>query len=182
MAEAIERVIVAGTSSQNLAAILPFARALADASAPVVIGLVAVPDGESLSAGALRARRLRETITLRAPDARVIARVAHDVWRELDKLIADEHASLLLLNAADMPTQEWMRALECDLAIVKPPCPKKIRRILLPIRGGPFAARALRIALSIADAHHSEITVLHAVPPTRRKNESYQQTDRKSVV
>jgi glucosyl-3-phosphoglycerate synthase len=176
MAEAIERVLVAGTSSQNLAAILPFARALADASAPVVIGLVAVPDGESLSAGALRARRLRETITLRAPDARVIARVAHDVWRELDKLIADEHASLLLLNAADMPTQEWMRALECDLAIVKPPCPKKIRRILLPIRGGPFAARALRIALSIADAHHSEITVLHAVPPTRRKNESYQQT------
>ncbi len=171
-------VLVAGTSREEIEMLLPFARAVAGSPSHIlVVGLVAVPPQDSLSAGALDARRLREAIepcALRL-GARATVRVGHDVWRELKKVIAEEPRPLVLLRQDRPPPQDWARGLPCEMAMVKRPLPKDLRRILLPIRGGPHAALALRLALALAESRHGEITLLHAVSPAERKTESYQE-------
>lgn len=172
------RVLVAGTSHSEIESLLPFAQAIANSqeSDLLALGLVVVPDHASLSTSALAARRLRQAVEphARRVGARVIVHVAHDIWQELDRTIAEEKCGLVLLNWANRPPPGWLRVLPCDLAVIKPPFPKKGCRILLPIRGGPYAALALRLALAIADSRQGEITVLHAVPRARRRSESYQ--------
>lgn len=170
-------VLVAGTSREEIEMLLPFARAVAGSPSHIlVVGLVAVPPHASLSTGALAARRLREAIEPRVLrlGARATVRVGHDVWRELQKVIAEKSGALVLLPQDRTPPQDWTRAQSCEMAMVKRPFPKDIRRILLPIRGGPHAALALRLALALAESHHCEITLLHAVSPAERKTESYQ--------
>ncbi len=163
-------ILVAGTSRAEIEPLLPFAQALAEPSGSVVaLGLVAVPPTVSLSAGALDARRLRESLEpdARRAGARVIVRVGHDIWQELFKTVAEQACPLTLLNwSATVSRPDWLRDLPGDLAIVKPPLQVHNPKILLPIRGGPFAALALRLALALADSLQGEITVLHAVPRT----------------
>ena len=172
-------VLVAGTTSAEIAPLLPFAQAFARSqdSRILVLGLVAVPAQRSLSAAALDARRLREDIEarIRSIDARVIVRVGHNIWRELERTIEDEAASLLLLHFASVPPQELLRRVPCELGLVKPPFPPKGCRILLPMRGGKYAATALRLALALARAQQGEITVLHAVAPTGSTDKSYEE-------
>jgi len=165
-------ILIAGTSAEKIHALVPFARAFADAFgwSVLALGLHAVPPDVSLSAGALEARRLRKAIDApaRAGGLRVAVRVAHDVWRELQRAAREENAALILLHRDDAPPHDALRALPSNVAIVKPPFPASGGRILLPIRGGPYAALALRLALALTQTLQSEITVLHATPPERR--------------
>jgi len=167
-----ERVLIVGTSAEKIKALLPFAQAFAGTldSNLLVLGLVAVPPTDSLSTRALEARRLRKAIHAHARPigARVMVRVAHNIWHELKQTAGAEEATLIVLDWQEMPPQEWLRALPGNVAMIKPPFPAQHCRILLPIRGGPFAALALRLALGIAEKQHGEITVLHATPPSRR--------------
>lgn len=178
MVEAMRRLVVAGTSKAEIESLLPFAQALAESpkSDILALGLVPVPVGESLSVGALKARRLRQAIAGRArrASAQVIVRVAHDIWRELKKTLIDENCSLVLMTRYNAPPPEWLRLLPCDVVIVKPPFPRGRPRILLPIRGGPFAALALRLALDLAESNQGKITVLHSVPSTPSGDSSLQ--------
>ena len=173
------RVLVAGSSKDEIESLLPFARALADApqSGIIVLGLVAVPNKISLSAGALQARRLREAVerATRRTDATLIVRVAHNIWREVEKTIEDEECALVLLSHASAPPPDWLRRQSCNVALVKPPFPPKGCRILLPIRGGPFAALALRYAVDLAESQKGEITVLHALPPGQGINRAHEE-------
>ena len=173
-----QTLLVVGTSKPEIQMLVPFARAIAAVEdyRVVLLGLIAMPTSQSLSAGALQARHLRQALasSARRVDARVMVCVAHDIWRELKKAVADQEPALVLLDRNRLPPQEVFRTLACDQVLVKPPFPVHKPRILLPIRGGPFAARALRLALAIAETHHGEITVLQAVPRTERKAESLQ--------
>ncbi|MCL4489048.1 MAG: glucosyl-3-phosphoglycerate synthase [Chloroflexi bacterium] len=170
-------IIVAGTSRAQVAEMLPFGRAIADVQgcSILVLGLVAVPEERSLSTGALQARALREGLEpiAKRGNARVMIHVAHDTWSELGKCIADEKANLLLLHWQSEPPQEWLERLICDIAFVKPPFPVRAPRILLPIRGGPYAAASLRIALGIAQSRSGQITALHSAPLSRRSDSDY---------
>jgi nucleotide-binding universal stress UspA family protein len=167
-------IIVAGTTLKEIHTLLPFAEAFAAAeeNSIVVLGLIAVPASETLSAGALDARKLRQAIEPRALEigAKVIIRVAHDIWREARDTVRSEKATLVVLHWKSIPGQEWVCALPCDLAICKPPFPRLRPRILLPIRGGPYAALALRLALALSQSVHGEITVLHATPGEQPDN------------
>lgn len=161
------RVLIAGTSLAEIQSLLPFGEAFASApSTLVLLGLIGMEEEKSLSAGALDARHLRESIEphARKTGAQVILRVTHNIWHELKKTIGEERVTLVVLHWKKTPPQDWMSALPCDLCVVKPPFPKGKPRILLPIRGGPYAALALRLALDLADAHRGQITVLHASP------------------
>jgi len=172
-------VLVAGTTDSELKSLLPFAQALALApeSRILALGLVEVPALRSLSSGAMDARRLREgmALTARAIGMRVMVRVAHNIWRELEKTVEDEECSLVLLHSACTPPQELLRRLPCDLVLVKPPFPGRGCRVLLPIRGGRYAATALRLALSLAASQQGGITVLHAVAARRRADKPYEE-------
>jgi glycosyltransferase involved in cell wall biosynthesis len=159
-------VLIAGDSAAPIQALVPFAKVLASEGTVTALGLVGVPAQESLSAGALQARRLRKEIEAqtRLPGLSVMVRVAHNTWRELRQVIVEEEPEMVLLDWKSAPPPDWLRDLPCDVAIIKPPFPKKSPRILLPIRGGPYAALALRLALAVAKAQQGEITVLHAAP------------------
>lgn len=160
-------VLIAITCSTELDSLLPFAQLIAEPSGGdiLILGLVAVPAHASLTTGTLKARRLREAVdsTARRIGARVIVRVAHNIWRELKRAVVNEKCSAVIVNHANMPPFEWLNVLPCETIIVKPPFSKKKPRILLPIRGGPYAALALRLALSLAQSQNGQITALHAI-------------------
>lgn len=159
-------VLIAGRTLAEIKALLPFGRAFAEAwhCGLTVLGLVAVPEQASLSAAALDARRLRESLEASQMGAEVVVRVGHNVWHELRELIGETKATLLVLHVKNPPPQAWQATLPCDLVVVKPPFPGVRPRIMLPIRGGPYAALALRLALALVDDARGEITVLHASP------------------
>lgn len=60
---------------------------------------------------------------------------------------------------------EVVRESPCDIAVVKQRGTGTIRRILVPVRGGPHAELAVRFAEAIARRHGATVTVLHLIPP-----------------
>jgi len=58
-----------------------------------------------------------------------------------------------------------VRESPCDIAVVKQRPMAEIRRILVPVRGGPHAELALEFADALARRHGARVTVLHVVPP-----------------
>ncbi|MEW6231338.1 MAG: glucosyl-3-phosphoglycerate synthase [Chloroflexota bacterium] len=173
------RVVIAGTTCDGVANLLPFARVLAQASSEktLVLGLVTVPEGESLSVGAHPAQRLRQELEAmtRELDVRTIVRVSHHPWREAQVVVQREACDLLVVNWTSALPAEILRAMPCDVVVVNGTLPSEIRRILLPIRGGPYAALALQVALTFAQVYNAEITLLHAVPAARLKDEAYRE-------
>ncbi len=174
MTEQKHPILVVGASCEEIVPLLPFAQPIAEKSGSQVIavGLVSIPHDASLSAGALEARRLRQKLhaCTHHARARTTICVGHNVWRELNQIIKRTDSSVVLINTKYLPPQDQIRDLQCDLAFIKSPMPSRIHRILLPIRGGPYAAMALRLALVFADAFQAEITVMRAVAPDREKN------------
>jgi nucleotide-binding universal stress UspA family protein len=74
--------------------------------------------------------------------------------------IAGSHATVF------SPTiDEVVRESPCDIAVVKQRGSTAIRRILVPVRGGPHAELALRFADALARRHDATLAVLHLVPP-----------------
>ncbi len=60
---------------------------------------------------------------------------------------------------------EVVRDAPCDIAVVKQRGAKAIKRILVPVRGGPHAELAIRYADALAQYHDATVVVLHLVPP-----------------
>ncbi len=60
---------------------------------------------------------------------------------------------------------EVVRESPADIAVVKQRGSRDIKRILVPVRGGPHAELALRFADAIATHHKATVVVLHLVPP-----------------
>ncbi|MEA2536913.1 MAG: glucosyl-3-phosphoglycerate synthase [Chloroflexota bacterium] len=58
-----------------------------------------------------------------------------------------------------------VRESPCDIAVVKQRGSHEIKRILVPVRGGPHAELALTFADALGQAHGAEVIVLHLVPP-----------------
>jgi nucleotide-binding universal stress UspA family protein len=58
-----------------------------------------------------------------------------------------------------------VRDSPCDIAVVKQRGSREIRRVLVPVRGGPHAELAIRFADAIARRHEGVVVALHLVPP-----------------
>jgi glucosyl-3-phosphoglycerate synthase len=147
------------------------------------LGIVEVPEGMPLSEGATRARharRLLQRVLDYAPDGTTI----HPIVRispappgaswSLRRTGGRPHhlrlggASGARPNGTTVfsPTiDEVVRDAPCDIAVVKQRGAKEIRRILVPVRGGPHAELAIRYADAIARYHEATVVVLHLVPP-----------------
>lgn len=144
----------------------------------VALRVVRVPDETSLSEGAEQAvdsrAKLDEVYDL-LPDKRVefkpLVRVAHRVFEGIMESVATERADLLILPwKGSARSEELLFGRTIDRLVEKPPCNvlvarvgdlAKCKRILLPVRGGPFADYALQIAAQLATTLDGEITVLH---------------------
>jgi glucosyl-3-phosphoglycerate synthase len=139
---------------------------------PVLLGLVRVPMGKPLSRGASMARQLRRTLVhmgMEAGEPRAAHTfVSHRPWKELEQLLLGDPTALLLLEhpghflAMDADVAEVLARPPCNLAILRGPLPAHPLRVLVPMRGGPYAELALRVAFSLP---HERLQVLHITPP-----------------
>lgn len=175
-------VILPVASADDAAWLAPLAAGLAGAQAGSRVRMLAVtrvPADASLSDGALRMQRLRAALDALSTGSPELARwsdsaVSHDPWQELERWIderADDHDLLLLpwMDAGGESVVDPMRALAdppCDIAVASRGARvQDIRRILLPLRGGPYAGLALQIAIRLARTVNAEITLLRVLSP-----------------
>ena len=150
------------------------------------LGIVEVPEGMPLSEGATRARharRLLQRVLDYAPDGTTIhpiVRIGRHAAEGIIEASAEQEADLVIFGwggraaggrdgngpTVFSPTiDEVVRDSPCDIAVVKQRGSKTIRRVLVPVRGGPHAELALRFADAIAIHHDATVVVLHLVPP-----------------
>ncbi|MEX1171425.1 MAG: glucosyl-3-phosphoglycerate synthase [Chloroflexota bacterium] len=151
------------------------------------LGIVEVPEGMPLSEGATRARharRLLQKVLDYAPEGTTIhpiVRIGRHAAEGIIEASAEQEADLIIFGwggkspaAADerssptifSPTiDEVVRDAPADIAVVKQRGSRDIKRVLVPVRGGPHAELALRFADAIASHHKATVVVLHLVPP-----------------
>lgn len=161
----LRRVLVPVVYGCNEDAAFKIAKALAPEV--VLVGLVRLPDDESLSSGAAKAQALRKQLRALGRGEQVRARsqvlVTANPWQDLQQVIRDEDPDLLLLDYCDGMTSLGVAADDvlshppCDVGLVRGPF-QSSDRVLVPVRGGPSAEIALRIGLNL---NPKELTTLH---------------------
>jgi glucosyl-3-phosphoglycerate synthase len=150
------------------------------------LGIVEVPEGMPLSEGATRARharRLLQRVLDFAPQGTAIhpiVRIGRHAAEGIIEASAEQEADLIIFGwggkapsgrdgtgpSVFSPTiDEVVRDAPADIAVVKQRGSKDIRRIIVPVRGGPHAELAVRYADTIARRHDAKVSVLHFVPP-----------------
>ena len=149
------------------------------------LGIVEVPEGMALSDGATRARharRLLQKVLDFAPEGtpiHPIVRIGRHAAEGIVESAAELDADLIVfgwggktpgkgngVTAPFSPTiEEVVRDVPCDIAVVKQRGAREIRRVMVPVRGGPHAELALRFADAIARRHDADLVALHVVPP-----------------
>src|SRR5512135_870836 len=167
--------IVHGTGGDSA---LALARLMAGQPAPdrrggriVLVGLVGVAAGDSLSSGALPARRVRRALRQLGSDERILGRdrirVSYSPWAELVSAIQEERPDLLILewpqhfDAFKVAPADVLASPPCDVALVRGPLPENPMRVLVPIRGGPYSELALRLSLVITAGTGASLISLH---------------------
>ena len=140
----------------------------------LLVGMVYVPTGETMSAAALLARRLRTQLQALARKLQVHNRpkvlVTDQLWPELYGVIQEEQPDLMVLEfpcqleALSITTAEAMQRIPCDVAMVRGPLTSKPEKLLVSLRGGPYAELSLRMALAINKVCGSQVTSLHITP------------------
>src|SRR5512140_3279074 len=137
----------------------------------IPVGLVYVPEGESLSGAAVPAREVRQRLRgLPSLQHRTEVYATHRPWDEIVRVAEREKPDLLILEypcqfeALNITPADALAYPPCSIAIVNSHVPDRLGSVLLPIRGGPYAELALRIALSMRRLRQVNITSLHMVP------------------
>ena len=185
------KVLVPVIHGCDAAPALAAACAITGPAQVILQGLVGVQEGETLSAAALPVREVRHDLRIlqeRQPALRARERVfvSHSPWEELVACIQEINPDLLVL--------EWPQAFEalrvppgalgrppCDVAILAGPVPESPRRVLVPVRGGPYAELALRVSLAMAGNRQSAVTALHISPPAEKVDRDASQASERDV-
>lgn len=148
----------------------------------LILSVVEVPGDAPLSEGALAVQERRLLLEQAARrctgvSARVLVRVARVAWQEIAATAAETKPDLLLIGLPGHPVPEvveggetppYLDAPPCDLALVAPPR-ERVRRILLPIRGGPYAELAIEIGRSLAAGLDADLTALHVLDDAEQR-------------
>src|SRR4029450_10516865 len=149
------------------------------------LGIVEVPEGMPLSEGATRARHARRLLQRGldfAPEGTAIhpiVRIGRHAAEGIVEASAEQEADLIIFGwggkspagrdgsgpSVFSPTiDEVVRESPADIAVVKQRGSKELRRILVPVRGGPHAELAARYADALAKRYDAEVVVLPVVP------------------
>ncbi len=148
------------------------------------LGIVEVAEGMPLSEGATRARqarRLLQKVLDYVPEGTVIhplVRIGRHAAAGIVEAAAEQEADLMIFGwggksgphrDASRPVisptiDEVVREAPCNIAVVKQRGAREVRRILVPVRGGPHAELALRLADALAVRHGATVVIMHLVP------------------
>lgn len=167
------KVLIPVIYGQDFEPALAAAAAIAGEGQVILVGIVKVPQGESLSAAAIPVREVRKQLRS-VSDRKNIrieekVRVSSEPWGELAGTIREIKPDLLLLQwpqdylGLDIPPDALAHP-PCNFAFLCGPLPAKPRSILVSIRGGPYAEFGLQLSLALARNHRSTITSLHISP------------------
>ncbi|MCW5874973.1 MAG: glucosyl-3-phosphoglycerate synthase [Anaerolineales bacterium] len=176
----LRRILLPVIHGSNTQLPLELAQLLASEK-PQLLGIVPVDPDESLSTGAAASRQLRELMRSAGSTQPLRTLVSHNPWQELLNTVSEEEPDLLILEwptaleQLDISLETLLRELPCDLALVRGPLPPRLSKILVALRGGPFAELALRLALTLSHASGARVQSLHVhstrtpdVPSARR--------------
>ncbi|HUF00138.1 MAG TPA: glucosyl-3-phosphoglycerate synthase [Anaerolineales bacterium] len=150
------------------------ARTIAGQDDVVLMGLVYIPEAESLSSGAVHVREVRQTLKKLA-NLKHIHRwtevyATHHPWDEIVRVTEKEKIDLLILEypsqfeALKTTPTEVLTHPPCDIAIVNSKISDSLSNVLILIRGGPYSELSLRTALSMKRFRPMDLTSLHVVP------------------
>jgi nucleotide-binding universal stress UspA family protein len=163
-----------------LKSISPFLNA--EDSKGALLGVIEIPPERSLSEGVEVARAYRALLSRIARYAeqgpgelRGLVRIAHVAAQGIREAALETDANLLILEAPQGRGARldglWTNAVEdllvdppCDVALVRPDA-QPIRSVLVPVRGGPNAELALRLAASVCRQTGATLSVLHVFSP-----------------
>ena len=154
------------------------ARLLHPSGKILALNVVKVPEQASLSEGADEARDSRTALSgMREllPDERLelktLVRVSHSLTESIAENADLEACDLVLLPwKGSANSEQVLFGRTIDRLVEKPPCNLLIARVgdlshckkvLLPVRGGPYAEFSLQIAAQLAGSLDGEITILH---------------------
>jgi glycosyltransferase involved in cell wall biosynthesis/nucleotide-binding universal stress UspA family protein len=159
--------------SESLAAITA-AHTIAGRENIELVGLVGVDKSKSLSTATRPARKVREMLRRMTAQEhtrnRPRVRVSYNIWQELVDIVKEEGTDLLILEWPDHldalggAPEKILAHPPCDIAIVRGPILYRPARLLVPMRGGPYAELALRLSLSIANYEQTKVTALNLLP------------------
>lgn len=157
----------------------------------VVVSVVLVAAGQSLSTGARSARTQRRLLRVAAQSAKdagiaaeTLVRAGHAVDEALVDVVAEVDAGLLIVGWSPTPrygqpreSAMWRLSQDppCDLLSVRPYAGGEQvapQRILLPVRGGQHADLAADLAVSLARLWGASVTILRIIPEYLPEQES----------
>lgn len=190
------KVLLPLASSQEANILLPLCDAIVRKLDAIVLLVYVIhpPEGKPLSEAAAHASQLREGLKPYLPDhlkaaaqAKTMVRMESETWDGIWELVDQEQIDLLLLAWKTAFLQETALGEILDARLADPPCDivsvrwhglgsetaiwQNIKQILLPVRGGPHAGFALRIADAVAETTNATITLLHATRQAPRMAE-----------
>ena len=206
MSSAELRLLVPVLGTRHAGAVLAIAGSILKArgGSGSLLGVVEVARGEPISKGmavARRYRRLLNRITeIEAETGAgfgVEVRVAHNATQGVQEAVYERRAELVALEWPAAGLRRGARQVianlvadpPADLLLVRPDPEQAggpLRRVLVPVRGGPSARLALLAAGAIASAQGAEMTVMHVyrpgLPEARRRREAPQGADKGHLI
>jgi nucleotide-binding universal stress UspA family protein len=150
----------------------------------LIVSVIEVPEGEPLASAQPEAKVRRRELSLLVPQgsgARTHVTVGRQGWTAVVELLSRERPDLLIVgwrrpgwDYLGTTIEAILRAPPCDVAVVKGAF-DRVRRILVPVRGGRYADLAVRVATGWARANGGSVTLLHVrAPGSRRAPTLYQ--------
>jgi len=134
----------------------------------ILVGIVPIRTGESLSAGSRAARQVRKRLFSLSSPASIRFKssviVSETPWIDLQSVIANEKPGLLIVEWIDeklscgIPVAEVLSSSLCNVAIVRGAPSIQWDRALIAVRGGPYAELAFQVGMGL---HPTQMDVLH---------------------
>jgi len=190
------RLLVPISSAEEADLMLPLAEMIASGRKGQITVLIVtiVNEGQALSEATGIAAHKREAISGLSADVikspiqiRSLVLPSEEFWTCLWRAVTEDEADLLLMDwqsdiyggiEVDQVKDPRMLLPTCDIVFIRTndkfrnsPNWKEFNRILLPARGGPNAALALRVGYALADSLNGQITLLHVTSQERREDE-----------
>lgn len=191
-----DRVLLPVRNLDEARVLLPLAEMIVQArhGQLVILHVISVPEGDPISEAAAKASQFREDLGSLLTDQltitaqiKTLVRFESQIWEGIWEVVRQEKIELLVLGwrnqvlpqtAGDALKDSGLVAPPCDVIAIRPAIEviaeggwKNVHRILLPVRGGPHAGLALRVANTLAHATNATITMLHATDQAPRDAE-----------
>lgn len=174
--DVIDRIILVAFHGTTVANGLQFCAILAPRAKIHVAGFVMLPEAKSLSEGTANAGRMRRSLSdLRGPGGIKLTasvHVCHNPLEHLSTLVARRRSSLVVVHCTGCPSfedpiiQRIMEAPPADIALLRSEPQVDSPKLLVPVRGGPYAELALRLALGIHRFSRGMLTVMSVRHPS----------------